>query len=99
MKNETTFHNQVLTLAINGDLTLDVFVASVKNFVNLTEALAKEISPNEKIVWMLDTLESGSAIMGARPTAENRNTPDRLVQAWAQIHRLSNKFQGFSNRQ
>ena len=85
MGYELTTQNQVLTLAINGDITLDIFADSVRSFKVLTDGLANEIAPGEKVTWVLETLESGSAVMGVRPIVEHLKTVTLFVAAWMAI--------------
>lgn len=87
MSNELPVQNQVLTLAINGDITLDVFADSVRNFRMLIDGLAIEVAPGERVIWALETLESGSAVMGVRPLVDSPKIIISLVLAWAVIGR------------
>lgn len=77
--------DKVLTIILNGNITLDVFAEAIKNFKSSVEALANEISPNEHVLWEIENLEVGSVICGIRPVAEKTETPQKLSSAWAKI--------------
>lgn len=62
-----------VTLALQGEVTLDAFSRAVLHFSRLVDALSADVAALEPLRWVITELEAGSAIMTARgvgdPTA------------------------------
>ena len=54
--------DNILTFALEGELTLDDFSEAIKDFKALINALSHEIGGKTKIDWRIDELNAGSAI-------------------------------------
>lgn len=65
-----------LTLVLNGELSLPEFAKAVGYFNELVKALANELAAEATIEWLVDSLESGSAIATIRGVSE---TPDAVI--------------------
>lgn len=50
-----------MTLALNGEVPLDLFADAMLHFKGLVQALTDEISPKANAVWFIEDLASGSA--------------------------------------
>ena len=58
--------NDTVTLALQGEVTLDTFSRAVLHFSRLVDALSVDVAAPERLRWVITELEAGSAIMTAR---------------------------------
>ena len=57
--------NDIVTFAVEGEITLERFAVAIRRFTDLMAALSRDLAGGE-IVWVLNDLEYGSAIATAR---------------------------------
>jgi hypothetical protein len=74
--------NDVLTLALNGDISLNDFAITVTNFQHLVDSLTADVAGGEGIEWVIEDLQAGSAIMTLRGSAGNETAVERVVRAY-----------------
>lgn len=74
-----------LSLALEGDVTLDQFSEAVNHFQKLILQLTQETSADVKIEWDLEDLQYGSAIMTVAGRAEHDEVVLRVVEAFEQV--------------
>lgn len=55
-----------VTLALQGEVTLDAFSRAVLHFSRLVDGLSADVAAPETLRWVITELEAGSAIMTAR---------------------------------
>lgn len=79
--------NTTLTIALNGDVSLDAFAAGVRAFHELIEALSAEIGRDAAIDWTVVGLEAGSAIATIRGESEQDEVVERVVRAYDAVGR------------
>lgn len=58
--------SKTVTLALQGEVTLDAFSRAVLHFSRLVDALSSDVAAPEALRWVITELEAGSAIMTAR---------------------------------
>jgi hypothetical protein len=77
--------NDTLTLALNGDVPLAEFSAAMSHFNTLVTSLSSEIAGKEQIEWVVDTLETGSAIATVRGISEQTQLVESVVLAYGVV--------------
>jgi hypothetical protein len=77
--------NTTMTLALNGEVTLDHFAQAMGYFRGLVRALSDELSPQAKIEWLVDDLESGSALATVRGEAPNLEVVEPIPPAFLAV--------------
>lgn len=76
-----------VTLALDGEVSLDQFAEAVSRFHKLVEALSKEVGARD-IAWRLDDLRYSSAVATARGVSLNGTRPDaieRVVRSFLEV--------------
>lgn len=76
-----------LTVALGGDVPLDLFAESMQRFRRLIESLTQEVSGKADITWVVDELSSGSAIATIRGEAAQDEEVERVVRAYTVVGR------------
>ena len=72
--------NDTVTLALDGDVSLDVFASAANDLAALINALSSEIAGQDRPQWTVQYLDGGSATMmfGAQGSEEEPpDLPDR----------------------
>jgi hypothetical protein len=72
--------NKTITLALSGEVSLQDFAGSASRLHRLVRSLAREVSPRDRIAWLIDGLEAGSAITTIRGVPRNRVGSDGVEQ-------------------
>jgi len=70
-----------MTLALDGEVPLDLFARAVESWHDLVSALTEEVD-HAGIRWIVDELESGSAIATIRGEATDLAAVERVVVAY-----------------
>jgi hypothetical protein len=78
-------NNDTLTIELNGEVSLSDFSESIRNFKSLIDALSKEIGTSTKIDWMIEDLNSGSALTTIRGYSDDIPSVEKVVQAFSII--------------
>ena len=74
-----------ITLALNGDVPLNLFVKAMSHLNNLVEALSDDIGVGDKVKWFIDDLQPGSAIVTMRGESDIDNDVERIVSAYGDL--------------
>lgn len=74
--------NKILTIAINGDISVEVFARGIRRFADLLAALHSDVGAAPPVEWMLTDLQYSSAIA----TAEARPKPGEDWSTEVQEH-------------
>jgi hypothetical protein len=61
--------NTVVTLALDGEPTLDDFAKAIESFRQVVTSLTNEVAPDAGVQWVIDDLERSSAIASVRGVA------------------------------
>jgi hypothetical protein len=77
--------DNILTFALEGEVTLDDFSEAIKEFRELIGALSQEIGGKTKIDWRIDELNAGSALATIRGTSSNEEAVVGVIQAYATV--------------
>ncbi len=76
---------ETVTLALNGEVPLDVFADEVRHWTALLGALAKAVSPEANIEWFIEDLQPGSATTTARGESEVPESIPPVVRAYVGV--------------
>lgn len=79
-----------ITLALNGDVTLNDFSNAIRDFSNLVKGLSIDVAPGKKIEWLIVDLEAGSAtatVKGVVEQAEDLAEVEKCVDEYVEIGR------------
>ena len=79
--------DDVVTLALEGDPSLDDFAHAIDKWRDLVAALSDEIAPGSGVQWVIDSLERSSAIATVRavvPESERQRIDD-VVRAYERV--------------
>jgi hypothetical protein len=76
-----------LTLALGGDVPLELFAQTMRNFEHLIELLSKEMGEGLPVSWLVDDLSSGSATITIRGEAMDTEVIERVSRAYTIIGR------------
>ena len=92
MKKKTTIKkdSNTLTLALNGDVTLQDFSKAMSQFKEIVSGLKEDVAPASDINWYIDELKAGSAtaiIRGVPTTSDDMQAIKSIGNAYADIGR------------
>ncbi|MHB9131675.1 MAG: hypothetical protein ACYDBB_11380 [Armatimonadota bacterium] len=89
-----------ITLALNGDVPLDLFVKAMSHLNNLVVALSDDIGVSDKVKWFIDDLQPGSAIVTMRGESAIEYDIERIVAAYGDLGKSleTGKRPKYSNR-
>jgi hypothetical protein len=79
--------NDVVTLALDGEPSLDDFAIAIEKWRELVALLTAEIAPDADVQWLIDGLERSSAIATVRavaPDAQRERVRD-VVRAYERV--------------
>jgi hypothetical protein len=74
-----------LTLALGGEVPLDLFSQTIRHFQHLIELLSKEMGEGVAITWTVDELSAGSAVITIRGEAADPGVVERVGRAYTII--------------
>ncbi len=75
--------NNTLTLVLNGDVPLQEFAKAMSEFNALIQGLTTEIAHGARIEWVIDKLESGSAIATVLGETDRPDSLAAVVSAYS----------------
>lgn len=90
---EGAMASETVTLALNGEIALDVFADEIRNWTALLSALAKELAPRANIEWFIEDLQPGSASTTARAESADANASALVIRAYADVGRALQRHQ------
>jgi hypothetical protein len=77
--------DNILTFALEGEITLGDFSEAIKDFGALIAALSQEIGGKTKIDWRIDDLNAGSAMATIRGDSPNGEIVEAVIRAAAAV--------------
>jgi len=77
--------NDMLTLALEGDVDLQEFASAINSFNLLLSQLSREVGGNAKIEWMVDELHAGSATATFRGIYPEITPVENVVNAYEAV--------------
>jgi hypothetical protein len=83
-----------LTLALNGDVSLEDYSNAIQQFFNLVKGLHDDISKESSIEWFIEGLEAGSAIATIKGIGQEESdimVIERVVDAYLDVGRAIQK--------
>jgi hypothetical protein len=89
-----------LTLALEGQVPLELFGRSMQSFSDLVQALSKEVADDAAVEWLVDALEVGSAVATVRGTCADPTVVPRVADAFLVVGQAlaENRRVPYSNR-
>ena len=69
-----------LTLALNGDVSLEDFSKAIQQFFNLVSSLHDDVAKGSSIEWFIENLEAGSAIATVKGIGEEESDAQAIEQ-------------------
>lgn len=75
----------ILTIALDGDITLGDFSEAMKRFHSFVGALSREVGGKTKIDWRIDELQAGSAIATIRGDSAHEEIVEEVIRAFARV--------------
>ncbi|HEX3723848.1 MAG TPA: hypothetical protein VHV31_13730, partial [Nitrolancea sp.] len=76
-----------LTLALEGDISLDTFVKGVDAWRRFVSALSAEVCRASKIEWLVEELSSGSTLITVRTESDDRESIQHIVSEYLVVAR------------
>ena len=77
--------DNILTFALEGEITLPHFSEAIKDFGTLIAALSQEVGGKTKIEWRIDDLNAGSAIATIRGESPDSEIVEAIIHAVATV--------------
>ncbi len=77
--------NTTLTIALGGEVPLDLFAETLQRFRRLIDLLTVEVSRDAAITWVVDDLSASSAIVTIRGVAEQAKAVERVARAYSAV--------------
>jgi hypothetical protein len=74
-----------LTLALEGDVSLQEFTQAMSNFRDIVEALTSEVTTNAHVEWLIDDLQAGSAIATIRGITQQAEVIGTVISAYIAV--------------
>jgi hypothetical protein len=74
-----------ITIALNGEVKLNDFSGAMEHFAGLVLGLTTEVGGGAEIIWVVEQLESGSAVATIRGEADDPTKVERVVRAYADV--------------
>jgi hypothetical protein len=77
-----------VTLELSGDVALDDFSLAISRLRNLLTALEKDVAAGADILWLVDALETGSALTVYKGSTRNGGGPtevEKVVRAYGEV--------------
>lgn len=76
-----------ITIALDGNIPLDIFAEGMQRFQKLVKVLSDEVSGSDAIDWYIEELASGSAVATIRGEAAFVESVERVVRAYSAVGR------------
>jgi hypothetical protein len=77
--------NDTMTLALRGDVSLEHFAKAMDNFNRVVQGLTAEIAHDAQIDWVIDSLETGSAIATVKSDTDRLDAVMNIVSAYSSV--------------
>jgi hypothetical protein len=78
----TTMTETTLTLTLGGDVPLDQFALAMQRFQRFIDLLTQDVSGDAGVIWIVDELFAGSAVVTIRGEAEQSEAVERVRRAY-----------------
>ena len=79
--------DDVVTLALEGDVSLADFARATQAFDHLLRSLTRTVTPHSDLEWFVEHLDSGSAVMTARPEGTDLRQAESVSEAYRAVGR------------
>lgn len=79
--------DNTLTLYLAGDVSLVEYADTIRHFANLVDLLTREVASDTNIEWVIDELQSGSALASVAGISQDEIAVLRVVHAYEDVGR------------
>jgi len=76
---------ETLTLALEGDIALEEFATAIGNLNSLLNQLAKEVTKDAEVAWLIDELYASSAVATFRGINGDMSAIENVVNAYEEV--------------
>ena len=76
---------ETLTLALEGDVALEEFANAIGNLNSLLNQLAKEVTKDAEVTWLIDELYASSAVATFRGINGDMSAVENVVSAYEKV--------------
>ncbi len=77
--------DEILTIALDGEITLADLAEAMQRFQALVDALAEEVAGDARIEWRLEDVQIGSALATLRAASPDPEASESVVRAFAAV--------------
>lgn len=74
-----------ITIALNGEITLQRFSSAISSLLALIQALSRELIGGDSVRWLVHSLEVSSAIATARGESDVMEEVEKVVNAYGDV--------------
>ena len=74
-----------LIFALEGEVALEDFATAIGKLNSLLGQLAKEVTKDAEVTWIIDELYAGSAVASFRGVNDDASAVEKLVDAYEEI--------------
>ena len=79
--------DDIVTLALDGEISVADFAKAVAAFDGLVRALTDAVAPHSDMQWMIERLDTSSAVMTARAESADTDEVESVTQAFSVVGR------------
>jgi hypothetical protein len=79
--------DNTITLALEGDVSLQVLSEVMSHFNGLLNALAQAVVPEQAVEWIIEDMQAGSALLTVAGEAETEEPVLKVIEAYAKTGR------------
>ena len=79
--------NDTITLALDGDVSLDDFAKAMQNFMRLANALTRTAGDRKSVEWVVDQLDRSSAVVTVRGESRSVSAVEHIAEAYLTVGR------------
>lgn len=80
-------NDPTLTMALEGDISLEAFATEMNNWRRLVDELSAEVGGSSAILWFIDELSSGSAVATIRGESDDEQIIASVQRAYIDVAR------------
>ncbi len=80
-------NDPTLTLALEGEISLEAFVKEMHNWRRLIDELSVEASGSSTVSWYIEDLSSGSALATVRGESDDEEIVDSVIRGYIDVAR------------
>ena len=79
--------DDTVTLALEGDVALSKFATAVAHLDALMDSLTEAVADGSDVEWIIERLDSGSAVVTVRPEGSDTKAAVQIAEAYLEVGR------------